>query len=231
MKKYEHLFFDLDHTLWDFDKNTSEAIREIYDYFNFSKWGFFNLQELLEVFREVNNFLWNRFNQGLIDRLELRNIRFQMILENLGVNKEEIPDGIGIKYLEIAPKKSSVIPHAHEVVKNLASKYHLHIITNGFDDVQHTKLKSAALHTYFDQIVTSDSAGSRKPKKEIFEFALSVAGATTENSIMIGDNLETDIVGARNADLDHVFFNPGNEKHSLPVTFEIGNLRQLTQIF
>jgi putative hydrolase of the HAD superfamily len=231
LKKYQHLFFDLDHTLWDFDKNTGEAIEEIYHLFNFGKWKFFNLQELLQIFQEVNNYLWDRFNKGLIDRLELRNIRFPLILEKLGVNREEIPEGIGLKYLEIAPKKSGVISHAHEVLEELSKRYRLHIITNGFDDVQHTKMRSSGLDTYFDEIVTSDSAGSRKPKKEIFEYALACVGGDSMDSIMIGDNIETDIVGAMNANLDNVFFNPFGQKHDHSVTYEIDNLRQLTSIF
>jgi len=231
LRKYQHIFFDLDHTLWDFDKNTGEAIREIYDYFNFSKWNLFGFQELLEIFYEVNDQLWDRFNQGSIDRLELRNIRFPLVLEKLGITSHDVPADIGIKYLEIAPAKSGVVPHAHEVLDFLAGNYRLHIITNGFDDVQHTKLKSAGLYDFFDKIITSDGAGSRKPKKEIFEFALTSAGADITNAIMIGDNLKTDIVGAKNASMDHVFFNPSKAHHSYEVTYEIDNLRQLTGIF
>ena len=122
------------------------------------------MQDFMKIFHEVNNYLWDRFNHGLIDRLELRNERFRIILGKLGVKSHEVPSGIGEKYLELAPIKTNVIPHAHEVLDYLKPNYTLHIISNGFDDVQHSKLHAAELHIYFDKIVTSDSSGHRKPQ-------------------------------------------------------------------
>lgn len=230
MKKYNHLFFDLDHTLWDFDRNTSEAIEEIFRIFNFSKWPFFTFQDFMRIFHEVNDYLWNKFNHGLIDRFELRNSRFKLILGKLGVNEHEIPDGIAEKYLELAPVKPNVIPYTYEILDYLNPNYHLHIISNGFDDVQHSKLRASNIHRYFDKIITSDSSGHRKPQKDIFEFALDEAGAHKEKSIMIGDNIYTDIIGAQNAAMDHIFFNPNKTSHSLKVTFEINSLKQIMNI-
>ena len=148
MKKYRHLFFDLDHTLWDFDRNTSEAIKEIYGIFNFSKWTFFTFNDFMRIFHEINDYLWGRFNRGLIDRIELRNRRFNLILGKLGVNESEVPEGIGEKYLELAPVKPNVIPYTLEILEYLHPKYHLHIISNGFDDVQHSKLKASGNYFY-----------------------------------------------------------------------------------
>ena len=230
MSKYQHLFFDLDHTLWDFDRNTAEAITEIYEIFNFSKWSFFSFDDFMVIFQEINNFLWDKFNHGLIDRKELRNCRFNLILSKLGVEEEEIPQGIGEKYLELAPVKPNVIPHAHEVLTYLQPYYQMHIISNGFDDVQHSKLKASNIHDFFDIIITSDSSGHRKPQKEIFEFAMKEAGATLDNAIMIGDNIDTDIIGAQNASMDHIFFNPNKTDHSLDVTYEINSLQQIMNI-
>jgi putative hydrolase of the HAD superfamily len=231
LKNYKHIFFDLDHTLWDFEKNTTEAIEEIYKIFHFSNWSTFTFNDFIKAFHEVNNYLWDKFNHGLIDRLELRNSRFKMVLGKLGVREHDIPKGIGEKYLELAPVKHSVIPFTHEILDYLKPKYRLHIISNGFDDIQHKKLKASNIHHYFEQIVTSDSSGHRKPQKGIFEFAMDEAGANRENSIMIGDNIDTDIIGAQNASMDHVFFNPNNIKHSLKVTFEIDSLREIKNIF
>lgn len=230
LKKYTHLFFDLDHTLWDFEKNTSEAIEEIYELFNFSSWSTFAFNDFMTIFHEVNSYLWDKFNHGLIDRLELRNRRFKMILGKLGVSENKIPLGIAEKYLELAPVKRSVIPFTHEILDYLKPNYQLHIISNGFDDIQHTKLKASNIHQYFDKIVTSDSSGHRKPQKGIFEFAMDEAGATRENALMIGDNLDTDIIGAQNAEMDHIYFNPNKIKHSLNVTFEIDSLKQIMNI-
>ena len=230
LKKYRHLFFDLDHTLWDFERNTSEAIKEIYDIFELSRWSFFSFDDFKNEFTEVNSDLWDKFNHGKIERLELRNERFKMILEKLGVDVDEIPKGIGDKYLELAPIKSHVIPFAHEILEYLKSNYRLHIISNGFDDVQHTKLQASKIRDYFEVIVTSDSSGYRKPQKGIFEFAMKSANASKTNSIMIGDNIDTDIIGAQNAAMDHVFFNPNKHLHNLHVTHEIDSLKQIMNI-
>lgn len=230
LKNYKHLFFDLDHTLWDFDKNTSEALAEIYTLFNFSKWSFFTYNDLMKIFYEVNNYLWDKFNHGLIDRWELRNNRFNIILRKLGVSENEIPKGIGDKYLEVAPAKHYVIPYTFEILDYLKPNYQLHILSNGFDDVQHTKLKSSKIYQYFDKIITSDSSGHRKPQKGIFEFAMNEVGANRQNALMIGDNIDTDIIGAQNASMDHIFFNPTKIKHSLKVTFEIDSLQQIMNI-
>lgn len=230
MKNYKHLFFDLDHTLWDFDKNTTEAMEEIYKIFNLAKWSFFTFNDLMKIFYEVNNHLWDKFNHGLIDQWELRNTRFNIILGKLGMRENEIPKSIGEKYLEVAPAKHYVLPFTYEILDYLKPKYQLHIISNGFDDVQHTKMKSSKIHKYFDKIVTSDSSGHRKPQKGIFEFAMNEAGATRQNALMIGDNMDTDIIGAQNASMDHVYFNPSKIKHSLKVTFEIDSLKQIMNI-
>jgi len=230
LKKYKHLFFDLDHTLWDFERNTTEAIKEIYEIFNFSRWTFFSFNDFMIIFNEVNNYLWDKFNHGLIERMELRNKRFHLILSKLGVPENEIPEGIGDKYLELAPVKSKVIPHTYEVLEYLKPKYQLHIISNGFDDVQHSKLKASKIHDYFDVIVTSDSSGHRKPQKGIFEFAMANAGASISDALMIGDNIDTDIIGARNAAMDHIFFNPNKIRHELNVTYEIDSLKQIMNI-
>ena len=228
-KNYKHLFFDLDHTLWDFERNTSEAISEIYNTFKFKDWSF-SIEEFIKYFHEANNYLWTKFNHGLIDRIEIRNSRFKIILKKLGFSEKDVPEGIGDVYLQLAPSKSNVVPFTHEVLEYLQPSYHLHIITNGFDDVQHRKMKAAKIHHFFDKIVTSDSSGHRKPQKEIFEYALDQAGASISNSIFIGDNLDTDIKGAQNAEMDHIFYNPEKIDHSSPVTYEINSLQQIMNI-
>ena len=224
------MFFDLDHTLWDFEHNTSEAIKEIYKLFNFSRWSFFTFDDFMNKFHEINEYLWRRFNRGLIDRIELRNSRFNLILGKLGVEESDMPEGIGEKYLELAPVKPNVIPYTHDILEYLRPKYQLHIISNGFDDVQHCKMKAAKIYNYFNVIVTSDSSGHRKPQKGIFEFAMNKAGACRNEAIMIGDNIETDIIGAQNAAIDHIFYNPSKRKHTLNVTYEIDSLKQIMNI-
>jgi putative hydrolase of the HAD superfamily len=153
-----------------------------------------------------------------------------LVLKKLGVKQKNIPPDIGVRYLEIGPKKPNVMPHTKEVLSYLKKKYHLHLITNGFNDVQHIKLKYAGIHEYFDKIITSDSAGYRKPEKRIFDFALHLARADREEAIMIGDNAEADMQGARNASIDQIYFNPKKTKRDFPVTFEIYSLKELMKI-
>lgn len=228
-KSYKHIFFDLDHTLWDFEKNTEEAIKEIYELYDFSKYPF-TLNEFVKYFHETNNLLWDKFNHRLIGREELRDSRFIIVLGNLGINEEDVPRDIGEAYLKIAPNKSGVLPYTYQVLDYLYPKYKLHIISNGFDDVQHRKLKAANLYHYFDKIITSDNSGYRKPQKEIFEFAMNCAHASRADSIFIGDNADTDIVGALNAEMDHIYYNPEKNQHSYKVNYEIESLQEIMNI-
>ncbi len=230
LKKYRHLFFDLDHTLWDFERNTAEAIGDLYEIFDLSKYKFFNCSDLIHTYHEVNDTLWKEFSLGNIDMEELRRKRFPAVLKKLGMKSKDIPEEIGMKYLEISPRKHYLMPHTSEVLLYLKDKYHLHVITNGFDDVQHIKLQSAGIDHFFDQVITSDKAGYRKPDKGIFEYALDVCQATRQEAVMIGDNPETDMQGAINAAIDQIYFNPKNIKREFPVTYEIGSLKELMKI-
>lgn len=223
------MFFDLDHTLWDFDANTAEAVSEIYNLYGFSEKHFF-LEDFLLRFNETNNYLWDKFNHGLIGRSELRNDRFKIILGKFGIPESEVPADIGDAYLKIAPSKSKVMPHTHELLEYLLPTYTLHIISNGFDDVQFRKLEAANLLPYFDKIITSDNSGYRKPQKEIFEFAMQSAGTSLSESLFIGDNTDTDIQGALNAGMDHIYYNPLKKPHNFPVTYEVHCLREIMNI-
>jgi putative hydrolase of the HAD superfamily len=228
-KKYEHLFFDLDHTLWDYDRNSEEALRELYEEYGFAGWDM-DFGAFLEAFHEVNNELWDKFNFGQIERAELRDTRFPIILGKLGIDSSRTPADIGLRYLQIAPQKPHVVPETHRVLDVLKTRYRLHILSNGFDDVQLAKLRHAGLQHYFDQVITSDNSGARKPEVRIFEYALEQAGAHRGNSLFIGDNPKTDIVGARNSGLDHIFFNPNAMPLPYPDTYEIRQLDELLNI-
>ena len=229
-KSYRHLFFDLDHTLWDFEKNTAEALHDLYDLFQFSKKNGFSCTDLIRVYHEVNNVLWKKFGSGRLDMYELRKIRFPTVLTKLGMKQKDIPANIGMKYLEIAPRKSHVMPYTKDVLKYLNEKYKLHLITNGFNDVQLIKIKHAGINNYFKEIITSDTAGCHKPDKGIFDYALRVSGSKRKEAVMIGDNIEADIQGARNASIDQIYFNPKKLKHDFPVTHEIFSLKELMKI-
>lgn len=230
MKKYKHILFDLDHTLWDFEKNSKETLIELFQSYELSSLGSFTCEQFCDTFQLVNNQLWHLYNKGEYDQEKLRNERFKLILTQLGVKEVLVPVGIADEYLRLCPTKPHIFPYALDVLKYLQDHYILHILTNGFSDVQAVKLKSAGLTDFFVEVVTSDTIGYKKPSREIFEYLLKKIGAHSSECIMIGDNLETDIKGARNAAIDCIFFNPLGIEHQEETTYEITCLSELKNI-
>jgi len=230
MKKYKHIFFDLDHTLWDFEKNSDETLQELFYELKIGELGSFTLDDFMGHFRRIHHHLWDLFNQQLIDRHTIRTQRFKQIREALSVAEHPVFEQFSDAYIQRCPQKPHLIPHTVEVLDYLKNDYHLHIISNGFDEIQAVKMKSSGILHYFKTIVTSETTGARKPSKEIFEYALKASNASTADSLMIGDNLLTDIGGATNANLDSVFYNPEKLTHTERVTFEISSLCQIKEL-
>ncbi len=230
MSKYKHVFFDLDHTLWDYDANATDSLYELYERYDFYSLGVFGKSDLARTFFEVNYELWDLYNEHKIHRADIRKRRFPAIFERLGAMVEDMPKNLETEYVALCPTKDKTFKHAHAVLDYLSGKYNLHVITNGFDDIQETKLKSSGIRAYFDVIVTSETANNRKPSKEIFELALNLSNAQVQESIMIGDNLGSDIQGAINVGMDHIWFNPHGTKTDKPIQHEIENLLQLKTI-
>ncbi|MGI9544689.1 MAG: YjjG family noncanonical pyrimidine nucleotidase [Cyclobacteriaceae bacterium] len=230
MTSYSHIFFDLDHTLWDHERNSHETLSELYGKYDLEKLGGFDCPKFLETYDQVNQRLWRRYRHGEIDQPYIRKHRFELVLGTLDVSVDQVPHQLSSDYLEQAPLKTHVFPHTYELLAYLKSKYTLSIITNGFDDVQHTKIQSARLGEYFTEIVTSERAGCLKPDRNIFDFTCQKLDTSSKDCIMVGDNLETDIAGAKNADIDQVFFNPSRYQHETQVTFEVVHLQELEEI-
>ena len=230
MKTYRHLFFDLDHTLWDFEKNADETLRTLFELHNLGRYGF-SVDTFIARYSEVNHALWRLYQANKIDQKALRNIRFTRTLTKLGVPEEEQPTDISAQFTDILPYKSAVFPYTHEVLDYLRDKgYVMHLITNGFQDIQHIKLASSRLTDYFVEVVTSEHIGCLKPDRRIFDHALERAGTTAPESLMIGDNLECDVLGAFNAGIDQVYFNPEKRRHFAQTTYEISCLSELKKI-
>ncbi len=230
MKHYRHIIFDLDHTLWDFTKNATETLHELYDTHQLAVLGDFSAQQLCDTFEEVNYHLWKLYNRGEYDQQRLRSERFGLILTQLGVAADDIPLNLADDYLRICPTKSHVMPHTVPILNYLRQHYELHILTNGFTEVQAIKLQSAHLTDYFTTVVASDTTGHKKPHRPVFDYMLRQIDAHSEACVMIGDNLETDVLGARNAGIDQIFYNPGRTKHHESVTYEIACLSELQDI-
>jgi putative hydrolase of the HAD superfamily len=229
---YKHLFFDLDHTLWDFEKNSAECLADIYEIFDFKGLNISNLEAFQQEFSIVNRHYWSLLEQNLITHEDLRRRRFQETLENLGVKDLKKSFGLEINeyFLELLPKKAHLIEGAVDVLEYLLPKYELHIISNGWQDIQVNKMKSSEIHHYFGEIITNELAGTRKPDRRIFDYAVDITKADLVESLMIGDNYEADILGAINAKMDTVFYNPDNIPTGQKPTFDIKKLVELKEI-
>ncbi len=233
MNNIKHVFFDLDHTLWDFDKNSQEALNEIYNSLHLDQY-ILSFDRFLKKYREINNRYWHLYSQNKVTKEQVRNDRFVDTLSFFNIDQPtELGHIISEKYVTLSPTKTNLFPDTHDVLKALSKTYKLHIITNGFVEVQHIKLKNSNLKTYFDVVVCSEETGKKKPHKDVFNLALQKAKAKPENALMVGDNLEADVLGSQKAGMSSIWFNPTNQKdYSKPhQTFiEIKALNELKTI-
>jgi len=229
LKTYKHLFFDLDRTLWDFENNSVATFKIIFKKRDLQT-IFPDFDTFINTYKVHNENLWELYRLRQITKTELRNSRFQLTLKDFGVDNPILAEQIGDDYVEISPLQTALFPKTLETLDYLSKKYEMHIITNGFVEVQYKKLEHSGLRKYFKHIITSEEAKASKPKPEIFHAAISAANARKKDSLMIGDDLKNDILGAKNYGLDQVFFNPTQNKHQENITFEITEIAQLTTI-
>ena len=232
MKQYRHLYFDLDHTLWDFDKNAKVTLTQVYADFDLNKKVHASFDDFYQKYLYHNQVLWDRYHKGFINADDLKWKRMWRTLLDFKIADEALAKGLRAQFLEKLPTQKEVFPHTFEALDYLSQKnYQLHLITNGFEKTQWSKLKNSGLDKYFDKVVTSEASNSVKPNKEIFEYALIKAGALLNESIMIGDNLDADIQGALNAGMDSVFVNHIDVVSTVPSTYTVTHLEQLKDIF
>lgn len=224
---YTTIFFDLDHTLWDYETNARETLVELYDQHRLNDLGVGTFDGFLKNFKEVNQQLWHLYDHGKITSEVIRNERFKQILEKSGIQNNELSLLLSEQYLNECPRKGHLMPHALETLDYLSDLYSLTIITNGFEDIQRIKILSSKIESFFDHIVTSQKAGYKKPSPEIFHYAMTMNSIDSTACIMIGDNLLTDIAGAKNASIDTVLFNPEGVEHEAAVNHEISSLKEL----
>ena len=229
--KYRHLFFDLDHTLWDFERSSGECLTEVYHTFGMAGLGIEPLEDFIASYLRINYQLWRELERGEIPHGHIREHRFRRVLEEFGVRGDVDFKPMEEAYLEMLPTKSHLIDGSLEVLDYVRDKgYQLHILTNGFDLVQGKKMQSAGIFDRFVHVITNEKAQARKPDRRIFEYALQCAGASCEECLMIGDNWEADILGAKRFGMDTVYYNPaGNTFDELP-THDIRHLRELMEI-
>jgi len=227
--KYRHVFFDLDETLWDFKRNSLEVIHELIDQYRLEERGI-KKDFFVSRYNHHNDHFWDLFGKGQISRNELRIVRWKTTLGEFKIHDEAIAKLLSEQYLQLLPAKKNLHDATIEILNYLKPKYSLHIITNGFEEVQLQKIMASGIAPYFTHIITSERAGSQKPNKEIFRYAFEIANATVAESIFIGDSVEADIMGAKAVAMDHVLFNPERLPHDEDVQLEITSLTQLRTI-
>jgi len=229
MKNYTHLFFDLDRTLWDFEANTSEVLKEIYNEFRL-KIYFGDFFTFSRVYHEINSDLWEKYSKGIITKDVLKWSRFYKTLFQYNCDDIELAKKLGDIYVEKSPLKTVLYPNTSETLAKLKHKYKQYVLTNGFKEVQHIKVKCCDLEKYFERVFTSEEVGKMKPSEIFFNYVLSELQVKPENCLMIGDDVKADIEGARNCKIDQVLFNPQKIKTDCSPNFEISNLKELLLI-
>lgn len=230
--EYRHLFFDLDHTLWDFDANAKLTLQELYETEKLKEEGVEDFELFYHNYLKHNQMLWGRYRRGLIHQSELRVKRMRLTLLDFKIGNDPLAETLSKKFLQILPSRNLLLPYAMEILDYLRNKnYILHLITNGFEEVQHQKIHNSKIRHYFNVVVTSEASNSLKPHKAIFDYALDAARADKPESIMLGDDLDTDIIGASEAGLDQVYINHNKKTHDFAPTFEVFDLKELETIF
>lgn len=229
--KYKHVFFDLDHTLWDFNANAKSTLTDLYAFFELDKRIAVPFDDFYVKYLYHNEILWDKYHNGLITAEELKWKRMWRTLLDFKIGDEPLSKQLSGKFLEILPTKTNLFEHTTGILDYLLEKkYALHLITNGFEKTQWSKINNSGLAKYFTHMITSEASNSLKPKKEIFDYAMSKAGASLKESIMIGDNLDADIQGAINAGMDCVFVNHINATAHIQSTYTVYHLKELELI-
>lgn len=222
-----HLFFDLDRTLWDFETNSKSVLKILYKEYELNK--HFDVFELFfKQYKQVNEQMWQQYYKKEVTKEDVRLLRFY---HTIGKNKERCAQ-MSQDYIEMSVLQTALFPHTHETLAELKKRgYTLHIITNGFTEVQHKKLRNCKLENYFDTVTTSENAQHHKPDARAFKFALQKADTTAQQAAMIGDDLITDIQGANAAGLFSIYFNPNRYTTPHEADKEVQELKSLLQIF
>ena len=227
----KHIFFDLDHTLWDFDRNAEETLLELYDRHALKSKGLSSAQTFIAAYTENNHALWAKYHRGEITKSHLRAQRFNKTFIELGIEPDEIPVAFEEDYVALSPTKTNLFDGTEKVLQYLQKKYIMHIISNGFKETTLMKMERSGLNPYFQNVIISEDVGVNKPDRAIFEHALSIADADINESIMIGDSLEADIYGAQNFGMKAIYFNPLKKEMPKDVDQQIHHLEELLLLF
>lgn len=226
---YKNVFFDLDNTLWAFTANARKAFIEVYQSFSLSRY-FLCFNDFMTLFEKKNIELWEQYNDGKITKDELNRKRFLYPLEAVGCPDEKLSEAYSTEWFRIITLQKELMPYAREVLDYLHSRYHLYILSNGFSELQLPKMKNSGIDHYFERIILSEEAGFNKPHKPFYDYAFHLTGCLKEESLIVGDDLHTDILGAQKYGVDQVFYHSGIEFFPQPPTYTITSLLELKRI-
>ena len=228
MSNRSFLFFDLDRTLWDFERNSLETLKGLFVDFELRRHGAASFGAFNAVYQEENAKCWADYQRGTMTKQVLRGERFRRTLRLLGMD-EAISEGLGQQYVARGPHQRHLLDGALDVLSELQGRgYPLHILTNGFKEVQHIKVDNSGIGQYIDAVWTSDELGHLKPALACFEGALKGVGATPDQAWMIGDDHAADVVGAHQAGWKSIHFAPsGDTPASSPATASVAGLKDL----
>ncbi|MBN2777200.1 MAG: YjjG family noncanonical pyrimidine nucleotidase [Bacteroidales bacterium] len=226
--KYEHIFFDLDRTLWDFEANSIETFKELFVKYGLEKCCIF--EDFHKIYREINEQLWKDYRENRISKEKLSWQRFYQTNNHFGLKSEDIAKKMSQDYIEISPTKTLMMPNSIAILDYLSRKYTLHIVTNGFKEVQYRKINNCGIENYFETVFTSEEVGCNKPNPAFFEFVLKTTGANPKTSMVIGDDEAVDIQAAIEANLASIWFNPNMQKAVSNPSYIIKDLLEIKNI-
>ena len=220
------VFFDLDHTLWDFEKNSALTFKLIFDQLNHS----IDVNDFLKQYVPINHACWKLYRENKISQEELRTLRLTKTFATLNfkINTDQTTE-ISDLYITHLSTFPHLFEGAHALLKNLKKNFRLHIITNGFEQVQHFKIANSGLKPYFENTFTAEKVGYKKPHPQIFKAAMQSVNTTPKASLMIGDSLEADIEGALHQGMQAIHFNSHNEAehNKCPIVYSLEEINQL----
>lgn len=226
----KHLFFDLDRTLWDFERNSEAALRILFDDLDLGN-HVKSFDSFHKTYKKINANLWKSYGAGNLAKEVLRVKRFEDTLKSFQAENQKLAEQLADGYVEISPRQTHVFPNTHETLETLKNEgYEMHIITNGFKEVQFIKLENSALIDYFDVIVCSEEVGKNKPAPEVFHHAMHHAKARPEESVMIGDDFKTDILGAERVGMSAILFDPDRTYNDRAHEWRIYSLERIPEI-
>ena len=230
MQRYKNLFIDLDDTIYDFSAASKESFMETYELLHYERF-FKSFEHFYSIYEPYNLELWRIYGEGKITKEELNKRRYSHPLEAVGIHDQELADRFCREALSRIPTKNRLIPGAIELLEYLRPKYNLYILSNGFKELQSHKMRTARIDKYFDALILSEDIGVNKPNRKLYEYALEKTGSKLEESIMIGDMFDTDIVGAANIGMEQIYFNPkGKENTTFVPTHTVSDLLQIKNI-